>query len=106
MTTGREKTYSSLTSGSPGATSRRPLALVDDVHAVVLPVRPGDPEDDAQPAPEPEPPFPGQRPLEHERIVTTSVVAALDLPDAVHVDLDRARDIGRQVHPRLCAHPS
>src|SRR6185436_14957393 len=41
-----------------GCDQPAPTALVDDVHAVVLPVRPGDPEDDAQPAPEPEPPFP------------------------------------------------
>ena len=47
-------------------------APVDDVDRVVLPVRAGDPEEEREPAPEPELALLGQRPLEDERVPSTS----------------------------------
>jgi hypothetical protein len=63
--------------------------LVDDVHAVVLPVRACDAEEEREPAPETEPALPGELPLEEELVPLTPEIVTLLLAHAVEKDLDR-----------------
>ena len=84
--------------GSRGASRRRRASrsLVDDIHRVVLPIRPGDTDPHRQPPPEPELALPFQLPVEDERPPLDPEVAPFLLRHAVHVDLERSRDIGRK----------
>ena len=71
------------------------VALVDDVDAVVLPVGAGDAEEEREPAPEAEPPFARQPPLEDELVALAPEVPAGLLDDAVDEHLEALADAGR-----------
>ena len=83
-----------------------PARLVDDVDAVVLPVRAGDAEEDRQPAPEPEAPLPGERPVEDELVPLPPEVPTGLLADAVHEDLEALAYPRREFYMRPLGHPS
>ena len=79
--------------------------LVDDINAVVLPIRPGDAEEEREPAPEAEPPLLGQPRLEDELVPQAPKITTLLLGDAVEEDLKVRPDTSRKLHARLFAHP-
>jgi cytochrome c oxidase subunit 2 len=70
---------------------------VDDVDRVVSPIGSGDPEEQARPAPEPEPPFAGKLTGEDERAPDLVEIDAALLRNAVHEHLVRVADLGRQL---------
>src|SRR5262249_14126894 len=86
----------------------RPAAavVVDDVYAVMRPIRARDAQEERQPAPEAELPLLGERALEDELPSHHPVVLAPPLENTVHVDLDPPADGRRQLHPRLAGHAS
>src|SRR4029453_13671427 len=80
--------------------------LVDDVHAVVLPVGTRHAEEHREPAPEAEPALPRQPPVEDELVALAAEVAPRLLEDAVHEDLERVAYAGREFHARPFSHRS
>src|SRR5688572_18859266 len=78
-----------------------------DVDAVVLAIRPGDPEEHQRPPKDPDPALLGQRPFEFEPAGAQDVVVALVLLDAVHPDTQRGPRATRKIHdPTLLRFPS
>src|SRR4029078_1409959 len=71
--------------------------LVAHVHGLVLAVRPGDPEEHDQPAPEAELSLLRQRAFEHEPFGANREVLALALLDSVHVDAKGGPHAARQL---------
>jgi hypothetical protein len=84
-----------------------PLAadLVDDIDAVVLPIRPGDAEEEREPPPEAEPPLLGKPRLEDELVPQAPKITTLLLRDAVEKDLKVRPDTSRKLHARSFGHP-
>ena len=89
----------------PGRDNPSPARVVDDVDAVVLPVRPCDAEEEREPAPEAEPPLLGQPRLEDELVAQAPKVTTFLLRDAVDEDLKVRPDTSRKLHARSFAHP-
>jgi hypothetical protein len=69
--------------------------LVDDVDAVVLPVRAGDAEEEREPTPEAEPALARERALEDERVPFAPKVLPRLLQNAVEIHLKLVAGCGR-----------
>ena len=82
-----------------------PPYVVDDVDAVVLPVRPGDTEKERQPPPEAEATFFGEAALENQLVPQAPKITTFLLRDAVEEDLKVRPHTSRKLHPRSFAHP-
>jgi len=89
----------------PGGDNPSPARFVDDVDAVVLPVRPCDAEEEREPAPEPEPPLLGEPRLEDELVAQAPKITTFLLRDAVNEDLKVRPDTSRKLDTRSFAHP-
>src|SRR5205085_925769 len=76
---------------------RAAVPLVAHVDLVVAPVGP-DPPGAEEPAPEPEPPLLGQRPVEQQHVLAPGEVHALALGHAVDVDVERGAHSRRKLH--------
>src|SRR5205085_5892745 len=76
---------------------RAAVPLVAHVDLVVAPVGP-DPPGAEEPAPEPEPPLLGQRPVEQQHVLPPGEVHALALGHAVDVDVERGAHRRRKLH--------
>ena len=89
----------------PGGDNPASAHVVDDVDAVVLPVRPRDAEEEREPAQEAEPPLLGEPRLEDELVAQATKITTFLLRDAVDEDLKVRPDTSRKLDTRSFAHP-
>jgi len=89
----------------PGGDNPAAASVVDDVDAVVLPVRPCDAEEEREPAPEAESPLLGEPRLENELVAQAPKITTFLLGDTVDEDLKVRPDTSRKLDTRSFAHP-
>ena len=99
------ETRSVRSQGQAGRDDPPPVRAVHHVDAVVLPIRPGDPEEEREPTPETEPALSGQPPLEDKLVALAPKITTLLLRDAIEEDLKVRPDTSRKLDARSFAHP-
>jgi len=103
--TGPVETPSVRNEGQAGRDHSPAVGPVDHVDAVVLPIRPGNAEEEREPTPETEPALSGQPPLEDKLVALAPKITTLLLGDSVEENLKVRPDTSRKLHARSFAHP-